>query len=239
MPSWCRNKVTVLGAAEDVAAFRERARGPVQLFTLPQYHGQVVPKKASVEAFSFHRLRPLPDALLSQPYSTEGYNAEIAAWGVKWGGHASAVLRHVEDAGQALLTYRFVNPWRPPLELYRFVAEQWTRLVFAVSYATDYPERGRLIFRRTHIQIFAGAKWDASCGRATTMHEPKAGRELRGRAWERQFYTTHDAWVDAIWSDPLTRRLLQGDLEDLAAILAAQGKAVGVGEPSARRRSAS
>jgi len=139
MPNWCMNRLSILGEPGLLEKFVEKARGPTQKYANPE-------DERHEEAFSFHRLRPIPPEIEALPYDPHGHDAERRLWGVKWGASNSKLVRR--ESGR--VDYEFVTPWGPwgpARTLFEFLSKEWD-LAFVCSWAEEYPSRGYFILRR-------------------------------------------------------------------------------------------
>ncbi|MGI4791838.1 MAG: hypothetical protein ACRYFS_23695 [Janthinobacterium lividum] len=87
--------------------------------------------EASPSVLSFHRLYPIPDAVIALGYNPTGggHDWQMKHWGVKW----SACDTEREE-GKASLRYVFETPWYAPLLWLEKVALDYPLLRFDLSF---------------------------------------------------------------------------------------------------------
>ena len=121
MPNWCDNTLRVSGPEEEVARFREQAKG---------FEPGMTPEPGQLpEALNFHRLIPVPGQLLVNE-SLDFTDWEETHWGCKWGACNSQIV----DEWDERLIYTFETPWSPPLEFIEQVSKEWPTLIFVLEY---------------------------------------------------------------------------------------------------------
>ena len=120
MANWCKNFLRVTGPAEDLARFRQQAA--------PAEAGQKAQTASPPEAFSFHRLVPLP-AAGGNTTDGEGSSPQEV-----WGCQGDALHSEFEETRDGAALYRFATSWNPPMTFLRQVSELWPTLVFLLDY---------------------------------------------------------------------------------------------------------
>ncbi len=150
MPNHVDNVLSVIGDPDAVAEFVAKARGkPPRPGDPPDSVNHTTQEQwdaAPEQPLCFHALVPLPAEYSERPYDPFGYDAERAAWGVKWGPYhgGDAWIPPVADPG--IVTYEFQTAWGPPVTLLETVAENWPGLSLLLSYAGEGPVRGRFLY---------------------------------------------------------------------------------------------
>lgn len=203
MPNWSKNKLSVVGPKDDVAAFVKKAEGPVQDYALSDFEKRhPYPSKPPRNSIlSFHQLVPIPDEVMAREYDDPNYRAtketgydwEVKLWGVKWGA-SEEELERIDD-GHAL--YSFDTPWAPPCELLETVSKQFPKLFFYLSFSEEVPTRGRFIYRN-------GKKIEEIIGDDDFEEEyPEEGTEEQQEDWDtayidwaNYYINTHLEWVE-------------------------------------------
>lgn len=212
MPNNIDNVMTILGPADDIAAFIQKARGrrPEPLPTEQElachernHPGVPYPKFKEEVPLEFHCIVPLPEEYANRDYHCFGYEAERAAWGVKWGAYGQGPPVVEKDRA----TYTFTTAWDTPMVWVKKASIAFPGLVFAVSFGGEGPTRGRYMFYRGYqMEREWGESVDdeiknelaASC----LVYNPKANEEEE-RVWHdayedrtRKFIQEHGTWVD-------------------------------------------
>ena len=195
MPNWCENRLTVLGPKDVVAAFIDKAHGPVHQFAMSEQEREWAKQEGRdpdapprVESFSFHQLVPIPAEGLALVYhdpeteraGPQGYEYENKAWGIKWGCRDSSLVEHVG----ARATYTFTTPWGPGRRFFATLSKTWPTLTFAVSFGEESPSRGRFTSRNGKVKEHG--------------HEgplPKFSDYGALDAWRDEYIRTHDEWL--------------------------------------------
>lgn len=189
MPNHCKNKLTVIGS--EVEAFVDAANGPVQHY----WPDEVAP----TSVFSFHKLIPLPASVIGGKYDPDGYRAELATWGVKWGGYEEKLL----SCEPGVARYAFTTAWAPPEKFLLKLSEKWLSFTFALSYAEEYPSRGRMIVRAGVIEHINDPqpkfpRHNDGCDEDGSEDGSVACTKCAAlQAWEEELYRSHDDWVKA------------------------------------------
>lgn len=206
MPNWCQNKLTVTGPAADIAAFVDKAHGPVHKWVPSEAErewlkceGRDPDESPRVEIFSFHQLVPIPAEVLARPYHdtsvkdsgyVQGFDHEINLWGIKWGAHGSTLVE--QSPGRAV--YTFTTPWGPGEQFFATLAEHWPNLTFRLSFSEEYPSRGRLAFRDGE-QVLGLHEQDCPVRYPSDANpEQEEAWERQVREWRDHYLATHDAW---------------------------------------------
>jgi len=120
MPNWVKNVLTITGESEVVQRFKHQAVG--------RRHVSSTDEPAN--AFNFHSLVPVPEAIIQANYDPVRYDWEIANWGCKWGADYNELK---EDHGHKLV-YWFETPNSPPHALLKRLGRLWPELRFEDSY---------------------------------------------------------------------------------------------------------
>lgn len=143
MPNHINNTLSVAGDPAEVARFMDAARGiPLEPGPRNRFRavGEVPPREMPLD---FGSLNPLPSESTERSYNDFGYEAEIAAWGVKWGAYDQQ--DPIVEGGIA--TYEYTTTWGIGYDFHSIVAENWPALTFLLSYGGEGPVRGRIAFR--------------------------------------------------------------------------------------------
>lgn len=208
MPNWCENRLTVLGPKEDVAAFVDKAHGPVHQFAVSEREREWAKREGRdpdvpprVETFSFHRLVPIPAEGLALVYhdpeteragAPQGHQYEHDLWGIKWGCHDSVLVEHVD--GRA--TYTFTTPWGPGNKFFETLSKNWPTLAFAVSFGEEYPSRGRFVIHRG---AHRATTFEHDCPLKFPEGDVSDAEEeafrVTSNTWRDEYVRTHDKWV--------------------------------------------
>lgn len=148
MPNHCNNVLTVVGNEDAVAAFVDKAHGPLPSYP-PQFGEEN--KEPKISVFSFHRFVPIPDDVQKNEYgdggARSGYNVERELWGVKWGAYDEELVRHEKNYAE----YRFTTAWSPPEVFLLKASEQFPTLTFYLSYTEESPSRGRFVIKNGEV----------------------------------------------------------------------------------------
>ena len=167
MPNWCENRLTITGPPEDMDRFAEDAKG-----TGPQYRqidGSV--EEPEEEILCFHKLFPVPDALLRRTYGGaaedekdlppldgcgNGCDWEIQHWGCKWGVDNRRYEMTTAPDDDTELGYRFLTAWSPPIGLLEHVSPRYPRLRFDLCYKEiGCGFKGRFIVQDGKVEVDA------------------------------------------------------------------------------------
>lgn len=206
MPNHCRNRMTIHGPVEDVAAFVKKANGLSQ-----SYGGQA----GRMKILSFHQIVPIPDSVLAGEYDPGGYNAECNLWGAKWGAYEDEIESHecCDATKTGVAVYTFTTAWTVADTFFITASELYPTLVFYLSLAEESPSRGRYIFANgdsPSLPSYEGQ--DAWLERRKAelresdparvleefdTEENNEEREMKLRhEWNYELVSTHDEWVE-------------------------------------------
>ena len=144
MPNHCANQLTVKGPADQVSAFRERARGEKEVFDLNEF----IPMPDEFRGTEDPSRDPKVVAELTEKYGAPDCHTWTAInWGTKWGAYES----EVHDEGGGYVTYLFYTAWGP------FGQDVLAKL------SKDYPETILTLAFAERLMDFWGV-WDAMKG---------------------------------------------------------------------------
>lgn len=121
------NILEISGEHNQLHRFQEVAdERVIPLSKRDPYHGETSPS-----LLSFHRLYPIPDAVVALGYDPPrgGYDWQKEHWGVKWGA-ADAKLEASRDG----LTYVFDTAWEAPVGWLEKVSADYSGLTFHLSF---------------------------------------------------------------------------------------------------------
>jgi hypothetical protein len=110
MTSFCRNRLTVSGAGEELQSFVERVQTDEQ-------------------PLSFETLAPTPSELLKKGW----YEWRIEHWGTKWDAEFEDVTEPLR-VRRTRATYVFLTAWAPPVEWLQPASEVFPELTFRLDY---------------------------------------------------------------------------------------------------------
>jgi hypothetical protein len=213
LPNWCNNRLTVLGPADRVAAFVDKAHGTGQHYKAhrteiewwqqrcEQAKAEGEPllphpddKDMAATPLSFHQLVPIPDAVMAGPYDPGGIDAEHRLWGVKWGATEDQLVAHTPGRAE----YKYDTPWDPATKFFETLSEgDWKDLLFIVSYSEEYPSRGRFALRGGH---YLAEVHD----RPREVEVPEGLSEVARsewyRSWQTHHYDRHEDFVSSMRS---------------------------------------
>lgn len=200
MPNHVDHKLTVVGSAEDVAAFVATARGAAPCTGDVDTGGPFTnaTRRLRIEPLNFHLIAPLPDSFSERPYGNDGshgYHLQRQYWGGKWGPYndtKDATLSH--DGTRA--TYEFRHAWGLPKEAFRRASLRYGLLRFYVSYGGEGPCRGRGRFVKGRADV-VDDPYDASEYPTEADHD--ADEEAASNRYDavvNQRLAQHDTWVD-------------------------------------------
>lgn len=145
MPNWVSNSVSVRGSTEDLAKFRELAKGKGSPTGIE--NGKLIYDKGT-GALSFWNFIEPED---KEHYFTgdNWYNWNVENWGTKWDASDSAVSSVDTPEG---LFYTFETPWGIPEPVFRAMVSQFPQLHFefwseeeqgwGASFASSIDEEG-------------------------------------------------------------------------------------------------
>lgn len=200
MPNHVRQRLTVVGAANDVAAFVVTARGarPATGDAPGSLNGN---GELHVSPLCFHMIAPLPDSFSAEEYGSGksvGYELEVKGWGVKWGPYQIADdAPAMSDAGTAA-TYDFTCAWGPPVVALRRASLRYPTLRFLLSWGGEGPCRGRHAFWRGDVLLEIDDYWRNMAPEMPTDEEYEADEDAasrRSEAAERKYIDSHESWV--------------------------------------------
>lgn len=197
MPNHVKQRLTVTGSANDVAAFVTTARGAPPL--TGDREGFNAHKELRVEPLCFHMIAPLPDSYSEQGYSEHGYNLEHRGWSVKWGPYESAEPVVSPDGKAA--TYDFTCAWGPPVEALRRASARYRTLRFWLSWGGEGPCRGRHAFHDGKVTVAIEDDYETIKPDCATEEEYEADEDAahaKSYAAEQKYIASHDAWVASV-----------------------------------------
>ncbi len=169
MPNWVRNKLYIVGPAQDIATFRAQNRD--SYFSAKTNYNRLKTTKAAwtsnsfyqikerddnhqsgrkgskpvVVDLSFDRLVPVPLAVTKKPYVKVGdndYEDPIIPWCIKhWGCKWDTSESKLVRESKRRLFYKFKTPWSPPYPWLQQVSKQYPALRFSLHYWDDMQER--------------------------------------------------------------------------------------------------
>lgn len=215
VPNHVRQKLTVVGTKEDVEAFVVTARGarPMTGDRAVDANGHEncnYHPRLTIEPLCFHLIAPVKDRFSKYPYGSEGsigYEAEVEAWGVKWGPY------DVDPASPALtddgtrVTYEFTCAWGPPVKALTRASLRYRSLRFYLSWGGEGPCRGRHAFEAGKTTIKRSDDYERDIEtELPTDAEYEADEDAalaKSDAAERKYIATHDAWVQEQLSLPM------------------------------------
>lgn len=122
MPNWCDNIIHVMGAVEDVKAFRTAAQGKDNF-------GEHLD-------FDFHRFAPLDLSSVERKDSFAAMTIVAKQWGTKWNLTSStkSLEEDFTEHGTGLLVYTFPTAWSPPLPVVAAASKAFPELIFYHAY---------------------------------------------------------------------------------------------------------
>lgn len=213
MPNWCKNRLSVVGRDIIVDAFVARAEGTCQMYP-PQLYStdSEEAREAQLQsawkavarrtAFSFQQLCPLPVEVMSNEYSSAGYEAEAEAWGIKWGCNDAKLERVVQLQPRIhLVEYTYQTPWAPGQRFWERVAPCWPELQFFLSWGEEYPSRGRLCAQNGHLTVVTNESWtdrvesDVMADYDAAADDDGERRHDLSDAWRDEYLRSHGDWV--------------------------------------------
>lgn len=148
MPNWVSNSVSVRGSTEDLAKFRELAKGKGSPTGIE--NGKLIYDKGT-GALSFWNFIEPED---KEHYFTgdNWYNWNVENWGTKWDAYHSEVSSVDTPEG---LFYTFETPWGIPEPVFRAMVSQFPELGFHFwseeeqGWGAEYKgENGRLVLTK-------------------------------------------------------------------------------------------
>lgn len=195
MPNHVQHALTVLGPAEDVAAFVVKANAPVQQSGDEPGSFNYM-KNVRVSPLSFHAIVPLPDEYSKVPYSHAGYYMESDTWGVKWGAYNEELPEIVN--GNA--TYKFTCAWGVPHAFFEKASVSWPSLKFCVSFGGEGPVRGRRTYQNGECTVLAqdedGPEYPKYRDDMTDAEED--AHYFTYKDAERYYINTHKEWIASL-----------------------------------------
>lgn len=212
MPNHVRQKLTVAGTANDVAAFIATARGasPVTGDEGPLFvdGSPARERRLRIEPLNFHLIAPLSDDYSRLPYESYGYKAEITGWGVEWGPYKIAADAPSVSPDGSSATYEFTCAWGPPLKALVRASLRYPMLGFALSWGGEGPCRGRHLFRAGAMLAVADDPYDPIIKidmptDAEYAADENAAHEKRV-ATECWYIARHDLWVQSLLTGAAT-----------------------------------
>lgn len=201
MPNHVRQRLTVVGSKDDVAAFVATARG-ARPTTGDKPDSPNGTYKMVLEPLCFHMFAPLPDEFSMHPYGDRrsiGYNLENDGWGVKWGAYnwEDGMPRISEDGTEA--TYEFTCAWGPPVKALTRASLRYPVLTFYLSWGGEGPCRGRHAFARggvTHEQCDDYRRDIAPDMPSEEEYEAdEDAASKKSDEAEAKYIASHNAWV--------------------------------------------
>ena len=129
MPNNCANQLTVKGPADQVGAFKDRAKGNKEALDLNKF----IPMPEELRDAEY----PIRDVdqwtALNEKYGTaDWYKWTMINWGTKWGCYDVEVV----DEGDGHVTYRFYTAWGPfNQSVLEKMSEEYPGLLFSLVFA--------------------------------------------------------------------------------------------------------
>ena len=129
MANNCANQLTVEGSADQVAAFRERAKGDKEALDLNKF----IPMPKELRDTDYPNRSGKTTAELTEKYgATNWYTWSIINWGVKW----NCYEVKVDEKGDDHVAYRFYTAWEPfDQSVLRKMSEEYPELLFNLTFA--------------------------------------------------------------------------------------------------------
>jgi hypothetical protein len=128
MPNWCTNRVDVVGAPEDVTAFRNAVANHDMVFSLnkivprpPEFDGKKDTTKARDE-----ELRDLT----TKYGAADWFTWSVQNWGTKW----DVCVSTLEEFGPGEIRYTFDTAWGPPKPICELLRQRFPALSITWSY---------------------------------------------------------------------------------------------------------
>ena len=129
MPNHCANKLTVKGPAEQVAAFRERAKEGKEVFDLNGF----IPMPDEFRGCDPPSRDPKVVAELTEKYgAADGHVWTELNWGTKWGAYET----EVHEEGDGYVSYLFYTAWGPfHQDVLAKISEDYPETLFTLAFA--------------------------------------------------------------------------------------------------------
>ena len=129
MPNNCANQLTVKGPADQVAAFKDRAKGNKEALDLNKF----VPMPEEFRETE-HPVRDVKEwTALIEKYGTADWRTwALNNWGTKWGCYEGEVF----DEGEGYVIYLFYTAWGPFAQsVLQKMSEEYPGLLFSLVFA--------------------------------------------------------------------------------------------------------
>jgi hypothetical protein len=138
MPNWCENIFEISGPKEKIKALYEESSRKTSDSSVDDADTQLL-----------QSMCPMPDELNGTTSPSDGpnwYDWRITNWGTKWEVSVDDLEYEEEGDDTATLTGNFESAWSPPIEAFRFYAENNPDVSVSLHYCEEVPQYAGYFF---------------------------------------------------------------------------------------------